>query len=825
MKVSLNTIREYVDFDLSVSELVAKINQQLGGVEEVIDLGSKYKDALIVKVAECEKHPDADRLNVCKIDAGQSGLVQVVCGAPNVHAGMWAVWLPPGSIVPSTFGDQNPFVLEARELRGVMSNGMLASPKELAISEEHEGILEITDEDLASGKQLTPGASFAEVFDLNDTIIDIENKMFTHRPDLFGQLGVAREIFAITRIDLKDTPDETRFNEPDWYWKIPQFEKIDEVALDVFNEVPELAPRFYACAMKGAKVAKSPLWLQTTLIRWGGKPINNIVDLTNYVMLLTAQPTHAYDLSKLSGNKIGVRMAKPGEKIALLNGREYDLTDTDVVIADADKAIGLAGIMGGSDTEVDTNTTDIVLEVANFNMYTIRRSSMRHGLFTDALTRFNKGQSPLQNERVMFKLVGLMQKIVGAVQVSPVYCVPESSDDKTTISGQIDIEPRFVNDRLGLKLNDAQIGNLLRYVNFASYNENGKMAVTAPFWRMDIESPEDIVEEVGRLYGFDKLPQELPKRTLTPAKHTSKQITKQKIRNFMTKAGANEVLTYSFVHEKLMKNAEQDTAQAFQLGNALSPELQYFRLSVLPSLLNKVHMNIKAGHNEFVLYEIGKGHNKQYHANDDDGLPSEMEFVDGVYASKDARPGAAYYYVRTLVAKLGDSLGAKLVFKPISEELEFPVTAPFEQGRSSLVETEGGVFVGMVGELRQSVRQAFKLPDYCAAFTLDQSGLNKVVSERKPSYLPLPNYPKTTQDITLTTEATTSFSQIETKLVTTLKESGYEFDLSPIGVFKKADEASKNTSFRLKLWHPDKTLTTEEVNTLLAQLIQVVGVN
>jgi phenylalanyl-tRNA synthetase beta chain len=217
MKVSLNTIRQYIDFELPpVDELVARINEQLGGVEEVVDLDTKYKDATIVKVVECEKHPNADRLSVCKIDAGTGELIQVVCGAPNVRADMWAVWLPPESIVPATYGTPEPFKLGARELRGVMSNGMLAAADELAIGSDHEGILEIDpDEWKPSSEEIKPGASFAKVYGLDDTIIDIENKMFTHRPDLFGQTGVAREIAGILG---------HKFTGPEWYIDTPVFE-------------------------------------------------------------------------------------------------------------------------------------------------------------------------------------------------------------------------------------------------------------------------------------------------------------------------------------------------------------------------------------------------------------------------------------------------------------------------------------------------------------------------------------------------------------------------------------------------------------------------
>lgn len=840
MKVSVNTIKQFIDFELPpVDELVARINAQLGKVEEIIDLGTKYKDAVIVRVVECEKHPNADKLSVCKIDVGDSplksrvkslesdGYVQVVCGAPNVHANMWAVWLPPESIVPSTFDDAEPFTLGARELRGIMSNGMLAAGDELAINSDHDGIIEITEKDLPEGKTLEAGASFAEMFGLDDTIIDIENKMFTHRPDLFGQLGVAREISAILKGLRTEDEDEgdTRYVNPEWYWQMPQFKNASGLELDVFNDVPEKVPRFMAITMKNVKVEPSPLWLQTTLVRWGGKPINTIVDLTNYVMLLTAQPTHAYDYDKLRGRKLGARMARSGEKAELLNGKTYEFDDTDIVIADGEGPVGLAGIMGGNNSEVSDETTNIVLECANFDMYAVRRSSMKHGLFTDALTRFNKGQSPLQNGRVISKLIQLICELAGGEQASTIYDLPDKSGqlDEVSLCNELPVSTEFINARLGLRLTTIEVGNLLRRANFASYpteDDENTLLITAPFWRTDIEQPEDIVEEVGRLYGFDKLPRELPMRSTKPVTKNGKQIVKQKIRDSLAKAGANEVLTYSFVHEKTMQKAEQDVDQAFGLSNALSPDLQYYRLSVLPSLLDKVHMNIKAGHDEFVLFEIGKGHNKKYHANDDDGLPSEMEFVDAVYASKKPQDGAAYYYMRTLVTQLAKDLGFTLKLKPITEALDFPVTAPFDQTRSALVETRDGTFIGMVGELQQSVIKNFKLPHYTAAMTLDLEGLQKAYETPRSGYSPLSKFPSVTQDISLKVATDKKYEDVFwVAWNAASSDEDVDIRITPRDVYQAEGDDQKTITLRVQVTSHTQTLTDKDV----AKILQKIG--
>lgn len=838
MKVSLNTVKQLIDFELPpTDELVARVNAQLGGVEEIIDLADKYKDALIVRVVECKKHENADKLSVCRIDdggarenveRGDDGLVQVVCGAPNVHADMWAVWLPPAATVPASYDDAEPFVLSARELRGVLSQGMLAAADELAIGTEHNGIVELTDADLTHGKELSAGASFAETFELNDTILDIENKMFTHRPDCFGQLGVAREISAILGGLPKDANDtDTRFVNPDWYWSQPQLASAVGLDLTVKNETPDSVPRLMAVALQDIEIKPSPMWLRATLVRWGAKPINNVVDLTNYIMLLTAQPTHAYDYDKLRGHEIAARMARDGEMVKLLNGKTYELMTDDIVIADAEGPVALGGIMGGGESEVSADTTRIVLEAASFDMYTVRKSSMRHGVFTDALARFNKGQSPLQNDRVLAHLMMLVQEIAGGVQASDMFDVAKNDwMQEMSLSGEVPVRVDFVNSLLGSDLADWQIGGLLRRTNFASYpaeNNPGTLQFIAPFWRTDIEQPEDIVEEVGRLYGFDKLPRDLPMRSMRPASKNVRREVKENLRHSLEKLGANEVLTYSFVHENVMKRAEQDVSQAFQLSNALSPDLQYYRLSVLPSLLDKVHMNIKAGHDEFMLYEIGKAHNKKYHATDDEGLPGEIEMLDAVYASKKPGEGAPFYYMRRLAQALALDHGFTLRFKPITEIVDYPLTTPFDLQRSASLETWDGTFVGMIGELKQSVIKNFKLPQYAAAMSLDMNGLVAAITQSRQTYTPLSKYPSVTQDVTLRVTNDTTYEMVAMAVLDCIKETEYTIKMEPRGIYQSADDtSSKSITLRLVATSEQQTLTDSDVERLINHIQQAV---
>jgi len=822
MKVSLNIIKQLINFELPpVDELVARVNQQLGGVDEVIDLNAKYGGARIVRVVECAKHPNADRLSVTKIDDGravadvprdENGLVQVVCGAPNVHADMWAIWLPPKSTVPASFDDDEPFVLDARPLRGVLSQGMLAAADELDIGTDHEGIVEIHEHDVPAGVELTAGASFAETFGLDDYVLDIENKMFTHRPDCFGQLGVAREIAGIFH---------QRFTSPDWYKSEQKFAEAEGLELTVTNDASELVPRFMAVAIKNVEVKSSPLWLQCQLVAMGGKPINSIVDVTNYVMMMTAQPTHAYDYDKLRGHKLEARMARNGEKVSLLNGKEYELTNDDIVIADGEGVIGLAGIMGGADTEVSDGTKNIVLECANFDMYALRRTAMRHGIFTDALTRFNKGQSLLQNAAVLKQLMSM----VGGVQASEVFDLKQFSDelddyfDGKYTPANIDIDSKFINERLGLDLSDDDICNLLNNVEIKSHGPEEELdyiCIQSPFWRTDLELPEDIVEEVGRLYGFDKLPRQLPMRSIKPAPRNPRRQLKQAIRQSLSRAGTNEVLTYSFVHERVLKNAEQDPSRAYRLSNALSPDLQYYRTSVLPSLLDKVHANIKAGHDEFMLFEIGKIHDKELPLTDEN-LPSEQTFVDGVYASKKPRAGAPFYKARKLVDRLLADLNVEADFVKIVES-EADVPAPFDGQRSAWIVAENSDKLGIVGELSQAVRRNFKLPDYTAAFSLDIEKLQACLAEsREHNYRPLSRFPSISQDISLRSNVEISHDELLRAVRQCLDEpENLHCQIQTLGIYQPKDDAAiKTTTFRLMFTSYQQTLTDAEIKPIM----------
>jgi phenylalanyl-tRNA synthetase beta chain len=818
MKFSIKWAQQYSNYDLEsipVEDLLASIGEQLGAVEEVVDLGQKYAGIYIVRVESVTKHGDSDKLNVCLVNDGKAvngaernkdGLTQVVCGAPNVKAGMLAVWIPPGATVPSTIGS-DPFTLESKKLRGELSHGMLASPKELDLSDDHQGLLEVD----TNHPEAKPGQAFADVYDLNDVIIELENKMFTHRPDCFGMLGVTRELAGITNQE---------FISPDWYLDSSQTVKNGFTSS---NEVADQVPRFAVQVIKDVEIKPSSQQVQSSLSRVGSNPINNIVDLTNYYMHLTAQPTHAFDydkVAKLCGKDVTIfpRMAKEGEELALLNGKTIKLTTKDIVIATDKQPIALAGVMGGSATEVDDNTKNVIIECANFNMYTIRRTSMHHGLFTDAVTRFNKGQSYRQNAVVLNKLCAEIIESAGGTLTDGYDSSPEYLAEHWP---PIKVDVELINKRLGSDLVAGEIAKLLSDVEFQVDVSERAVAVAAPFWRTDIEISEDIVEEIGRLYGYDKLPIALPSRQITPAVKNQEIEFKNRLRQILSSAGANEVLTYSFVSERLITNSGQDPKQAYQLSNALSPELQYYRLTLTPSLLSKVHPNIKSGQDKFVLFEINKTHLKSQGV-DNQGLPGELEMFSLVYAANDSRvekgTGAAYFEAKKYLDYLATKLGTTFRYEPLTEKPSYEVARPFDWKRSALVsDHKTGNFLGIIGEYTSTIRKNLKLPVNTAGFELNYRSLNEVTSELA-TYRQLDKFPSTDKDITIDVPEGISYGLVKGYLEHITEElankDGYSFSITDLDIYQKPKTKVKSITVRINIADSSKTLTTAQATEI-----------
>ena len=823
MKVSINLANSYSNVKLDsdgIEALAKKIGSQLGAIEDIEFWAKKYTKATVVRVVECVKHPNADKLSLCHVDDGgihkeverdERGFVQVVCGADNVRSGVLAVWLPPGSTIPATSNTLEPFSLESRQLRGKMSHGMLASPDELDLEGGHQGILL-----LENGE---PGQLFADVFNLNDTVFDLENKMFTHRPDCFGVIGVARELAGLRNLTYKS---------PEWYLKEPHFNKPSANVLPLNVEVgTKLVSRFMAVAISDVTVKPSSQQLQSALRVSGIKPINNVVDITNYLMQVTAQPLHAYDYDKikklsLKQPTLQARMSVAGEKAALLNGKTIELANNDsVVIATDSQIIGIGGVMGGASTEVDENTKNIILECATFEPYNIRKTSMVYGLFTDAVTRFNKGQNNVQNDRVLAKALEMISDAAGGKQASEVFDIRINPNSENTT---VETTANFINSRLGSTLNTDEISKLLQNVEFKTEAVGDILKITAPFWRTDIMIAEDIVEEVGRLHGYDKLPISLPTVKLSIAKQNQAQQNRKHIRQTLVAAGANELLTYSFVDQAMLEKAGQDPKLAFKISNALSPALEYYRLSLTPSLLDKVHANIKAGYDEFALFEIGVSHNKNLLQ--PDRLPSERAALAFLVVANDKAAkqyvGEPFYFAKTYLNYLADKLSQQFSYLPmdsLSSTADDQTIRPFEDKRSAWVVDSQNQIVGIVGEYKQNVCQNFKLPPFIAGFELNIDLLD--AQDGSSGYKEKPKYPKVEQDISLRVSSEIDFRAINEHFQSELSKNqpkDYLVEHKLIDIYQT--EETKTYTFRVNLASYEKTLSSKQVNSLLDKLAQ-----
>lgn len=820
MIISVNWLKKYTDIDMTIDELTTAIGARLVEIEEVTDLTKKYSGVVIAKVVECSPLEGSDHLNVTKIDDGgvvadverdENGLVQVVCGAPNVRAGLTVAWLPPKAIVPETFKDKEPFVLDARKLRGVMSNGMLASAKELDLWDDHTGILELEDDK-------NPGDSFANVYELNDYLLDIENKSLTHRPDTFGIIGFAREVAAIQGKKF-ETPDRMKLNSIEWVEKTGDVE-----APKVTIDDPELSSRYQAVVLSNvdSTVQLSPLEIRTYLSRIGVKSHSAVVDITNYMMMITGQPLHAFDYDKLKAVNNGiidihVRAGRNGEKLALLDDREIELTENDIVISNGETAVALAGAMGGRDTEIDETTTNVLLESASFNLYNLRNTQMRHGIFSEAITRFTKGQPPALTEPTLAWAVDLLHIAAGAERASDVADVYPGETEQVQVKTTIE----NVNAALGSKFMADDVVRTLENVEFdIAVDENKVITATAPYWRSDIHIAEDINEEVGRLNGFDAIEPSLPQRDFTAVSPDGFDTFRAEVRSVLARSGANEVLTYSFVHGDIIKKAGQNLENAYRIVNSISPDLQYYRLTLTPSLLNLVHPNSKAGFDRFALFELNKVHSKVFGMSED-GTPREVDLI-ALTVSEKKLSAPQFYQARRILDYLGSALHVTFDYRAIESEPGYDESAPFDIRRSAMVyDKASGAYIGIIGEYKSAVKKAFKLNEATAGFELDPRALHEASRTAEIPYRPLSRYPSTERDVCFQVKQSISYSELF-KVSSDITIEDVDIIIEPLDIYQSENSDTKNITLKFRLTPQLKTLSGDETSEIVDRITQKV---
>ena len=785
MKISLNWLKKYVDVKVADDELVRLIGARLVEVEGVIDETHKYDNIYIVRIEKAEKIPDT-HLTLCQINVGDvevpkveknaEGLVQVVCGAPNVLEGMLAVWIAPGAVVPASVNEDAPFVIGKRKMLGKYeSNGMLAGADELDFDDKHEKIAEI-DPTVAK-----PGDSLADVFGLNDKILEIENKSLTHRPDCFGMVGFAREVAGILGL-VFETPHFGHTQGRLVELTVPNEAFPNTIKISV---EPTICSRYTAIILKkhGEIKQKYLTWQDTILSKSGMRPVDPVVDATNYLMLLTGQPLHAFDYDKFVavGKKdqpeINMRLAKPGEKLVLLDDKEIELNENDIIIASGEVPVALAGAMGGKSTEIDENTRNIILESATFSLYNLRKTQMLHGIFSEAITRFTKGQPPYQTLAVAEECAEMLSDGFKVAAVADKYPKPE---EKIVVK----ITTDEINNLLGTEYSKELIIKTLVNVGF-DVRENGDLLeVTAPAWRTDIHIKEDIIEEVGRLLGYDNILPTLPlHQTAEPNKMWE---LKKQIRDIMRRLGANELLTYSFVAGKLLEKAGQDPKNSYKIVNSISPELQYIRQSIVPSLLGKAYVNQKIPFDKFALYEINKVYQKAWGMDAENAPVEKMQM--GMVLAERKGTGTAYYKAKKYTEELLKELHILVKFLPLKGDSA--VNKPFEPKRSAEIVVDGEV-VGVVGEFKNSVRLNFKLAEYLAGFELDLDKILEKANGKKEIYLG--EIEK--RDLTVKTAGT--YAELIEKIEKVLAKNNVVAEITPISIYQPLGTKEKNISVHL----------------------------
>ena len=827
MKISLNWLKKYVKIPESVSneELIRLIGSRLVEVEGVIDETHKYDNIYIVRVETCEKIPDT-HLTLCQINVGDSGLVQVVCGAPNVREGMLAVWIAPGAIVPASVHEDAPFVIGKRKMQGYESNGMLAGADELDFGEDHSGIVEIEPE------TAVPGDKLADVFELNDLILEIENKSLTHRPDCFGIIGFAREVAGVLGVKFEPTFSSAGLEflstsytgqpaEPPLRGEpvggvrnirvknsnhfMLQKKQVSNLTINISSS--DICQRYTALILEkhGEMKAKYLTWVDTVLSKSGMKPISPIVDATNYLMLLTGQPLHAFDYDKFVavGGKdkpeIVVRLARAGEKLILLDDTEVELNENDIVICSGETPVALAGAMGGKSTMIDENTKNIILESATFSLYNLRKTQMAHGIFSEAVTRFTKGQPPYQTLAVAEACAEMLAdgfKVTGGADEYPQPERPNAVDRRSSVGRRFEEENKFsscsspttvkitteeINGLLGTDYDEKSIAQTLENVGFGVKSKRNELEILAPLWRTDIHIKEDITEEVGRLNGYDNIEPTLPLHA-TAEKNEMWELKKQ-IRNTLARFGANEVLTYSFVSGRLLERVGQDVKNSYRIVNSISPELQYIRQSLTPSLLEKTYLNEKLPVEKFAIFEMNQVYCKEWGVDAEKVPAGRMKL--GLVVAERKNPETAFYKAKLYAAKLFSELNISAEFVPIKRvEAE---SKPYEPKRTAEILIDGE-YVGVVGEFKNSVRSEFKLAPYVAGFEIDL----ELVKNQARSTREIKFGAKKKEDVTITTDRTYA------EVLRELKDKYPEATITPGTIYQAPGQKNRNITFHIE---------------------------
>ena len=786
MNVTLNWIKTYIDFEFSPSELADRLTMLGVEVESVKQLGAELEGVIVGSVTSIRPHPNADKLVLCQVDTGGAEELQIVCGAPNVREGMFAPVATIGATLPAGF------TIKRAKLRGETSQGMLCSEKELGLSDDAAGLMELSTD--------TPlGAPLSEALGLDDIVFELE--ITPNRPDCLSLIGVAREIRAETGNPLKlPTVDlrESGINVRD----------LTSVSIDA----PDLCPRYAARVIQGVKVAESPAWLQQRLESVDIGVINNIVDVTNFVLMEYGQPLHAFDYHKLTENRIVVRRAMNDEQITTLDEVERELTPDMLVIADAEKPVGLAGIMGGYDSEITETTCDVLLESAYFNPSSIRATAKALGISTEASYRFERGADPGVVLAALDRAAQLIAELTGGTICAGTVDVYPGQQPLT----QVQLRPERVNFVLGTTIEAAEMAQILNRLGFDVDATGEVYQVAVPTFRSDVTREIDLIEEIARVYGYDNIPTTLPKGDIpVPAPNPKTEVHKR-IKHFLLSSGMIEAVNYSFCDptcfDRIRLNPDDPLRNTLQLRNPLSPEMSVLRTTLTPGLLANAQHNRNHQIDTIALFEIGSVF---VH----DGEEKEPERVagvlagqigEGVYSNPHRSPD--FFDIKGLVEGMLEVCG---IVDSTLQKTDIPT---FHPGRNAEV-LLGDRRIGVFGEVHPEVIENYDLPYKAYLFDFDLEGLADAATFAK-RFEPISIYPKVARDLAIVVDKTI-LSDMPTKLIyTTGGGSVDSVRLFDVYEGEQVPEGKKSLAYTITYHSATETLTDKAVNALHDEVVK-----
>ena len=803
MKVSLNWIRDYVQLpaDTDLKKLAYDLTMSTVEVEDATDLGASFHDMVVGVINTIEQHPNADKLKVCKTDIG--GRVEdIVCGGSNLREGMKVAVALPGAMC-KWHGEGDLVEIKKSKLRGVDSYGMICGAVEIGLADlfptkEEAHILDLSDFDAPAGTPL------ADALDLNDIILEIDNKSMTNRPDLWGHYGIAREIAALYDLPM------TQF---------PHFDRNVEntAGFHVTVEDAERCPRYLSAQIEGLNVKPAPYQMQNRIWKVGMRPINALVDITNYVMLATGQPTHAFDSDNIAGHII-VRRAKDGEQLELLNGKELALSSDDLVIADDAGVVGLAGVMGGAKDSILPDTSKVILEVANFDAKGIRRTALRYDNRTEASARYEKAIDPERCDQAfdlsmqLFSQLYPEMKVTGLVDQYPEHLKP----------AEIDVALSWLERRLGKHLSPDEIKHKMELLGYSITFNGDNMHVVVPTWRStgDVSIQADIMEEVARMYGYENFEAEPITTTFDGAINQLDKDLERRIKEYLAiRCGMQEIFTYPWMEESYVNAVLQSTEGILSLSTPPSPAERFVRSSLLPNLCKAVVKNERY-FDEFSIFETAQVFRDENYTTPYDQrekLPSQRKNVAGAFATTDKDITALFRKARGVVEMMARYVHMEtLTFR----QTEKPVWA---DNVVWLNIYRGDEKVGDLALLAKKVSMACGIKNMnVMLFQLDQDSLVPLKS-RTNTFTHLAEYPMTDYDISLLVDGSVQWKDVAQTV------RGIKSELLHGAAFvdeyrgKQVPAGKKSLTLRLAIGSKDKTLTSAEIEEVASGVLNKIS--